>query len=432
MATISAAYAALPSCSLNNFRANSGRYETLAWSHCGAIEVGPGTFTVSSQVSIASPFVVISGRSPVTTVLAFTGSTGSAINWTAVNTSNPAPDFGDEFMGTGGLYNLTIDGFRARTGTFGLTTNDISGFHALNVAIQNFSGSGSVCWNDTTANWYNEKYDIEMSLKNCATAWLINPGSSSSGYPGTTFGYGRFVVKCGVFLGQTCLQMNNGILSASILDLTINQVQPNSSGIVLLNSARIFQDLAELHIEAPFGVGTGSEISVPSTSAFGVVGMIDQDYPTSNVNVGPGSPQYWPSLATNQNSNTLNPVARLYPCPTGGGVPGCNAYDLNAIPQSTYVALTLPNASGTLALDQLGITGSIGGTFLSAGGCATGTAAIASSATGHAVAVSESGGTFVGSNYTVRGTVSGTTVTVHVCAITAGTPAAQTYNVAVF
>lgn len=77
-------------------------------------------------------------------------------------------------------------------------------------------------------------------------------------------------------------------------------------------------------------------------------------------------------------------------------------------------------------------TTSIGGSALAAGACSTGTTTLSASATGHLALATESDGSNIGGNYTVRATVSGTTVTINICAIAAGTPAAETYNVMVF
>lgn len=87
--------------------------------------------------------------------------------------------------------------------------------------------------------------------------------------------------------------------------------------------------------------------------------------------------------------------------------------------------------NGVVPYMQQATTGSIGGSALTAGACATGTAALGIAATGHPAFAAASDGTVQG-NYAVQATTSGTTVTVSVCAITAGTPTAKTYNVTVF
>lgn len=85
--------------------------------------------------------------------------------------------------------------------------------------------------------------------------------------------------------------------------------------------------------------------------------------------------------------------------------------------------------NGTVSL-QSGATGSIGGGALAAGACATGTATIGVSATGHTGTAAANDGSVQG-NYTINVSVITTTATVSVCAITAGTPTAKTYNVTV-
>lgn len=89
------------------------------------------------------------------------------------------------------------------------------------------------------------------------------------------------------------------------------------------------------------------------------------------------------------------------------------------------------NSTGKVVGVLTGTTGSIGGSALAAGACATGTATLTASATGHTGTAAASDGTVQG-NYVPEVSVSGTTATVSVCAITAGTPTAKTYTVTVF
>jgi hypothetical protein len=82
--------------------------------------------------------------------------------------------------------------------------------------------------------------------------------------------------------------------------------------------------------------------------------------------------------------------------------------------------------AGTLS----GTTGSIGGSALTAGQCASGTVSVANSTTTMTVSVSPN--TYPGDGFIPWGYVSANgTVTVKVCAQAAGTPASSTYNVRV-
>jgi hypothetical protein len=84
------------------------------------------------------------------------------------------------------------------------------------------------------------------------------------------------------------------------------------------------------------------------------------------------------------------------------------------------------NVAGTLS----GTTGSIGGSALTAGQCASGTVSVSGSTTSMTVSVSPN--TYPGDGFIPWGYVSSSgTVTVKVCAELAGTPTASTYNVRV-
>lgn len=86
--------------------------------------------------------------------------------------------------------------------------------------------------------------------------------------------------------------------------------------------------------------------------------------------------------------------------------------------------------TGSVGMPLTGTTTSIGGSALAAGACASGTVSITNSTTAMAVAVSPV--TNPGTGFTWQGYVSAAgTVTVEVCAISAGTPTASTYNVRV-
>jgi hypothetical protein len=88
--------------------------------------------------------------------------------------------------------------------------------------------------------------------------------------------------------------------------------------------------------------------------------------------------------------------------------------------------LTINGAAVTAHL--IGTTGSIGGSALAAGACSSGTSTVTGATTGMAVAL----GTYPGDGFYAQGYVSAAnTVTVKVCAVVSGTPAAQTYSVRV-
>jgi hypothetical protein len=107
------------------------------------------------------------------------------------------------------------------------------------------------------------------------------------------------------------------------------------------------------------------------------------------------------------------------------------ALNLGSMANGATITATYPVGYQTIG-HQTALTGKIGGSPLAAGGCATGSVAISTAATGHTAFASESNGSFLGGNFTVRATVSGNTATVNVCAIAAGTPPANSYTVVVF
>lgn len=336
--TLQSAVTALPGCTANTVF-YAGSYADFSFDHCGTIYVGAGTFPLSTSLSIHSPYVAIYGISAVATKLSYTGRSGCAVYWTE-------KPFQDEFIGFGGLYNLQIDGYGAGAGTCGLETDDASAFRMAGVLISNFAGAGSIGWYDHATRRYSEKMIVQAQFRNNNTNWRVTPEDTAPGYPKyTTFGYGHFIVDCEVFAGQTCLRITNGQLALSFIKLSINMIQSNSNGIVVENSGGMVANLLALHIEAPQGVGTGHEIAAPK-NAWGNIGLIDQDHPESNLFGSEmfGWTEYQPNFHTSGNNRAKpNTLVRLNACPLGGGVPGCNAYDLVAMPQATYSQLALPS-----------------------------------------------------------------------------------------
>jgi hypothetical protein len=283
VADIPTAYANLPPCTLvndlNPYTNPPATYNSYTFPHCGKIYVAEGSYTVSSQITISSPFVTIEGQGQGA-VINWTGTTGYAIQWT----SNP---FVHEFANAGGLFNIRIDGYNGSAGTWGLNTYNLSSFHAARVTIANFSGSGSGCWNNTMDSGWNEKYDVEITTDNCTTHWQVLRLSSGGG---STYGYGRFEVKSVIYAGQTGLLVDGGaqggvFFGYSFFHYLANEVSNTANDTVMLlrNGASMASNVCQIHMEAPYGIGTGNEINVSANSTFSCIGELDQAYPGSNI-----------------------------------------------------------------------------------------------------------------------------------------------------
>jgi hypothetical protein len=283
-ATIAGALSALPACTITHYLSDSGTYDNYTYHQCGQINVASGSYPIPSQISIASPFVRIQGSDPGSVVLNWTGTTGCAIAWTA----NP---FTTEFMGSGGLYDVHIDGGNPNTaGTCGLNTYDISNFHMHGVVIGNFRGAGSIGWKDATVDYYNEKYDVEITLYNNTIGWEVSQSGANN-----TFGYGTFDVKVGTFNGQTGVLMTGaGLLTYSSIHLTINEVSyptDNSTGLSVQGKFQAVANNFTVNIEDPYCSGC-VEVNVGSGSAFQGWGVFNQERPGTNIIWGTFLPSF--------------------------------------------------------------------------------------------------------------------------------------------
>lgn len=135
-------------------------------------------------------------------------------------------------------------------------------------------------------------------------------------------------------------------------------------------------------------------------------------------------------LAAGQSVQVLNGSSGAATVSGVGGISSL-ASGCGAIFTQEYVGgwgvITLSCAAPVVAT-----TASIGGSALTVGACATGTTSVSGATTSMAVSTSGAAGLDPGGNYQVRSYVSAAgTVTTEVCAVVAGTPTAQTYNLRV-
>lgn len=356
-AKVNAAYADLPSRTVSD---GSG-YFTSITAPFGTIEVTLGAFSYSTGIVINSPFVNVRGQGTTSTELDYTGS-GTAIWFEPCSTCNYS-----EFVSGNGLFNLSINGNGASAGAVGLRTTDFSGFRLDNVAIKDFSGTGSIGWLDDTLHLYNEKMTItRLGLINNKVSWEISPAIGSAGCSlvatcATTFGYGIFDVAILNHQGQTGLLMVNGNLSYSTIKMTFNQVDTtaNATAIQLQNNANFGPNNYMLEIESPQGIGTGHEINISSNQSvpFAGIGPLVQGAMSSNITgitqggntqfLPPQDGLWWPIFKTAGSTTSGNPVFRLDP--NAPNQARLNIIDVLAVAPSGYQTNTWPTASGQIA-----------------------------------------------------------------------------------
>jgi hypothetical protein len=280
--TIAQAYASLPPCSVPG----------KSWDHCGDIEVGGGTFVVSSSIDISSPFVWIRGRGTTVTTLKYTGRAGCAISWTSIPVNGAS---GDTYAG--GLFDLTIEGTGAPAGSSpwplgyggssshlsaslggacGLETHDMEGFRMRGVEIENFSNGP--CWWDHATRYWNERFRVSAELSGCAVGWLIQAATTATGYPGTTFGYGDFNLWINPTApGQVGVLQSAGLVTYSTVHL-IENIAGHTTAFAMVNSAEWWSDLINFHFEGP---DSSTGFSLDPDTVFHGVGPVNVSTPNS-------------------------------------------------------------------------------------------------------------------------------------------------------
>ncbi len=140
-------------------------------------------------------------------------------------------------------------------------------------------------------------------------------------------------------------------------------------------------------------------------------------------------------LAVGQSVQVLNGSSGAVTVSGVGGISSL-ASGCGAIFTQEYVGgwavITLSCAAPGALPSLVATTASIGGAPLTAGSCATGTTSVSGATTSMVVATSGTEGLDPGGNYIVRSYVSAAgTVTTGICAVSAGTPPARTYNLRV-
>ncbi len=292
VADISNAYGNLPSCTVPALGGN------LTWSHCGTIYVGAGTYTVSSTVAINGPVYVI-GVGTNSTLIQSAVSSGCVLSFTA-NPYNPSEP-GDNF---GGVFNLTILGpSNPVSNICGLQTFDMIGFRAANVAIAGFTGTGNSGWWNETIQYWNERFNVSMTIQNnTIDALFQNTNSSSS----ETFGYGNLELWMNVESGQQAL---------------VSEGYSSTYGVAMFN------EFVSIHINGGNSSTCGSFTNDSSWQITGVLYCENSDHPATSQT----------GFTTDSSSVLVNLGQYVSPGPDSGNI--------------TAITLAAPNGNSAGQLD---------------------------------------------------------------------------------
>ena len=253
----------------------------------------------------------------------------------------------------------------------------------------------------------------------------------------------------GVSAGQTAISVTRGQYStlaqthangASVSSVGTGQLGIKCNGSFVSN-INVYYAPAYSTFSAPFPAqqcsGTSAQIAYLGYNS----GPAGQQWNLIQVQIRPDELQ----LAVPANSNQV-PVSSgvgsgnpMYAFSSTMSLAGSGA-GLTTGPASGTAANHVATFSGTngqiqdggVGMPLTGTTANIGGAALTSGQCASGAASISGATTSMAAVVSPAGGVGPGAGFTWQGYVSAPgTVTVQVCAVTSGTPAATTYNVRV-
>jgi len=274
---------------------------------------------------------------------------------------------------------------------------------------------------------------------------------TTSAWPSTAFlQIGQEIVKAtGVTAGLTTLTISrgqygtlaqahsNGATYTSVGHGTYNAVCGSNGFPVNM----IFTPTWQWH-SAPFNGSLCSGVSTSFSTGGTGLDFAGQTYQVAAVSVTP-VPNETNATAANQVAYSVALGSQGYQFTGLKSLAGSGA-GITTGPNSGTTAGHITTFSGTTGQIQdsgatlgsitalAGTTGSIGGAALTPGQCASGTVAVAGATTSMVVVASPSGGISPGSGFVWQAYVNAPgSVTVQVCALVAGTPAATPYNVRV-
>src|SRR5437016_5360006 len=254
--TVAAAYAALPPCT-----DASGN----TFTHCGTIQVAVGTYSVSTNTSVTSPYVSIIGSGTSNTIFSETGAPSNcAFSWTA----SPATWNNDVGVWTG--FEIRSDG---TANACGIKVFNIEGWDLTKVSFSNFTGSGAIGLLQTNVNFHTERGHLSAWFNNDNIGWEIGPTVSSW----QTTSYGNFDISCADYAGQTCLSIvgaSGGVqnfFGQSFFRGVFNLVGA-ATAIKLANNSQ-WNNLYQIQIEQTSGSGAIGR-SVDSTSLWTGMGWL--------------------------------------------------------------------------------------------------------------------------------------------------------------
>ncbi len=308
VADIPTAYNNLPSCTIPA-QSNIGQ-GSQTWSHCGFIHVGAGTFTPASTISISGPVFIMGQGANATIFQPTSGLTSGCVFSLTANPFN-ASQPGDNF---GGLFDMTILGPSTPvSGICGLKTYDMIGFRSAKLVIAGFTGANNMGWLDETVNYWNERFNIEMTIQNNTYDWYVQNAKTTEG---TTFGYGTFDLNMNANAGQTAIYSTGNSanyvgMHVSLMHIIINLASTGQCGS--LNNYSKWTVTGVVHCEQSGGSGqTG--FATDAHSFLQVSGSYDSPGPDrGNVAVmqwtgdGVSAPSYELfSLASNANFGVQN------------------------------------------------------------------------------------------------------------------------------
>jgi hypothetical protein len=337
-------------------------------------------------------------------------------------------------------YSSTVTNSSAIASYRGLVNLTGGTMYAAVPSVVSVLAKGPVVWTDTLAGAMAIG-DGTMTIKTPTTsAWpstaFLQIGQEIVKATGVTAGLTTLTISRGQY-GTLAQAHSNGATYTSVGHGTYNAVCGSNGFPVNM----IFTPTWQWH-SAPFNGSLCSGVSTSFSTGGTGLDFAGQTYQVAAVSVTP-VPNETNATAANQVAYSVALGSQGYQFTGLKSLAGSGA-GITTGPNSGTTTGHITTFSGTTGQIQdsgatlgsitalAGTTGSIGGAALTPGQCASGTVVVAGATTSMVAVASASGGISPGFGFVWQAYVNAPgSVTVQVCALVAGTPAATTYNVRV-
>lgn len=276
-AAIQAAISALPfSLGGSSLGGQENSSQTTVFQGGGVVYFPTGTYLVSNTLTVSQGAVYLVGDGSWATMIKFTGS-GDLLRVGAYANQNT-------FMG--GISGMTLDGESSIAPATGLHAGDGAWYRIDDLAIQNFSGTGSIGLHLDNSVWYTEQLRCDVHVMSCQSAVVFDVTGtgynsfaradvavylqSEAGQEGVVLQGGAAIYNGSLAIRGNMSSSKSSMTMGASLVITGQTTASSKSGAG--NNSMIQDSRLEIGVETDSQTTPPTFISFPQTISFGTLG----------------------------------------------------------------------------------------------------------------------------------------------------------------